>query len=116
MSFLNDVATLIKAGYTKEDVKELYNLEKQTETSNAEAQPEAPKTEDTTQTQDATEKATETVTKEITQPDAAPDFEALYKAEQEKVKALQNKNNQADLSKNNNTSQSDLVDLVRTYC
>lgn len=121
MSFLSDVATLIKAGYSKEDVKELYALEKQSEPG-VSPLPGEPAGEPSKEVQPPTEpkqpaeQPAETAPKASAQPADEPDYKALYEAEQEKVKTLQNKNNQADLSNNVTVTEKDLIDLVRDYC
>lgn len=120
MSFLSDIAELAKAGYKPQDVKDLLQLTKPEpfNTPKPEAQPAQTVTEQTPPEPESPEadKSAATAPKASEQPEDVPDYEALYKAEQEKVKALQNKNNQADISNQNNTSQSDLVDLVREFC
>lgn len=121
MSFLSDVATLIKAGYSKEDVKELYALEKQSEpgASPLPGEPAGEPSKDVhppTEPKQPAEQLTETAPKASAQPADEPDYKALYEAEQEKVKTLQNKNNQADLSNNITVTEKDLIDLVRDYC
>lgn len=119
MGFLSDVATLVKAGYTKEDVKELYNLDKSAETLKTEAQPAKTEKEQTVLQHESpkSEKSEETAPKVSAQPDDAPDYKALYEAEQEKVKVLQNKNNQADVSNNADAvTDAQLIDLVQSFC
>lgn len=119
MSFLNDVATLIKAGYSKEDVKELYALEKQSEPA-ASPLPGEPVSEPSKEVQPPTEptqpaeQPKETAPKESAQPEGEPDYKALYEAEKEKVKTLQNKNNKSDVS--GNDADVDLVALVKDFC
>lgn len=126
MSFLSDIAELAKAGYTPQDVKELLQLNKSdpvnepktepqpTPTATGQTPPEPQPLPDPQSTEPV--KSAASAPKASEQPEDVPDYEALYKAEQEKVKALQNKNNQADISNQNNTSQSNLVDLVREFC
>ena len=119
MSFLNDIAALAKAGYTPQDVKDLLNLSKPQEPLKAEAQPaEQERTPDTESVQIITEpdKGTETPPKESSQPEPEPDYKALYEAEQEKVKALQIKNNNADVSQNITVNENDLLEAIKSFC
>ena len=119
MSFITDIAALAKAGYTPQDVKDLLNLSKPQEPLKAEAQPtEQERTPEKESVQIITEpeKPVETSTKEIEQPTSEPDYKALYEAEQEKVKALQNKNNNADVSQNVTVNEKDLIDAIRSFC
>ena len=119
MSFITDIAALAKAGYTPQDVKDLLNLSKPQEPLKAEAQPtEQERTPQAESVQIITEpeKPVETSTKEIEQPTSEPDYKALYEAEQEKVKALQIKNNNADVSQNVTVNEKDLIDAIRTFC
>ena len=121
MSFLSDVATLIKAGYSKEDVKELYALEKQSEPA-ASPLPGEPAGEPSKEVQPPTEpkqsaeQPKETAPKASAQPADEPDYKALYEAEKEKVKTLQNKNNNADISQNVTVKEEDLLDAIREFC
>ncbi len=119
MSFITDIAALAKAGYTPQDVKDLLSLSKPQENLKSEVQPtEQERTPDTESVQIITEpeKPVETSTKEIEQPTSEPDYKALYEAEQEKVKALQIKNNNADVSQNITVNEKDLIDAIRTFC
>lgn len=129
MSFLSDIATLAKAGYTAQDVKSLLSLSKPQETLFSEAQPTQTSTETTVlqavvteptvlETADTeTDKPVTTAPKESEPPIDVPDYKALYEAEQEKVRDLQNKNNNIDVSGNNTTVTEDhLLDIVRSFC
>lgn len=118
MGFLNDIATLAKAGYSKEDVKELMQLSKSAENLQPEAQPTPTATEQTVlQTESPEpEKSTETAPKESAQPEDVPDYKALYEAEKEKVSTLQNKYNSMDVSQNVTVNEKDLLDAIRSFC
>lgn len=119
MSFLSDIAELAKAGYKPQDVKELLSMSK-TETSAASPLPGEPADEPITEVQPPTEpiqpaeQPKETAPKASAQPEGEPDYKALYEAEKEKVKTLQNKNNKSDVSGNN--ADVDLVALVKDFC
>lgn len=121
MSFLSDVATLIKAGYSKEDVKELYALEKQSQPA-ASPLPGEPADDPSKEVQPPTEpiqpaeKPAETTPKESAPPADEPDYKALYEAEKEKVKGLQNKNTNADISQNNGNYEAELLEAIRDFC
>lgn len=119
MSFLSDIAELAKAGYTPQDVKSLLSLSKPQETLFSEAQPTQTETEQTV-LQDAVTETDEPITttpKESEPPIDVPDYKALYEAEQEKVRDLQNKNNNIDVSGNNTTvTEEHLLDIVRSFC
>lgn len=125
MSFLSDIAELAKAGYTPQDVKSLLSLSKPQENLFSEAQPpqtaaeptvlQAAVTEQTADTE--ADKSVTTAPKESEPPIDVPDYKALYEAEQEKVKDLQNKNNNIDVSGNNTTvTEEHLLDIVRSFC
>lgn len=129
MSFLSDIATLAKAGYTAQDVKSLLSLSKPQENLFSEAQPPQTATEPTVLQAAVTEpivletvdteadKSITTTPKESEPPIDVPDYKALYEAEQEKVKDLQNKNNNIDVSGNNTTvTEEHLLDIVRSFC
>lgn len=118
MSFITDIAALAKAGYTPQDVKDLLNLSKPQENLKSEAQPTETIPVSVTDAEVITEseKPVETSTKEIEQPTSEPDYKALYEAEQEKVKALQIKNNNADVSQNVTVNEKDLIDAIRSFC
>lgn len=118
MSFLNDIATLAKAGYTAQDVKDLLNLSKPQENLKSEVQPVKNETPLAEVSQIITEpdKGAEVSPKESEQPEPEPDYKALYEAEQEKVKALQIKNNNADVSQNITVKENDLIDAIRSFC
>ena len=115
---IKDVVDLAKAGYTPKDVKELIELSKTPEPLQSETQPaEAaePIISQPTPAETEPDKTPETVSKENTQPDVEPDYKALYEAEKAKVNDLQIKNTQADVS-TPQTSEKDLIDLVRSFC
>ena len=129
MSFLSDVAALAKAGYTPQDVKELLQLGKPQEDLQTEAQPPQTATEPTVLQAAVTEpsvlktadieadKPITTAPKESEPPIDAPDYKALYEAEQGKVKDLQNKINNVDVSGNDITvTEEHLLDIVRSFC
>ena len=125
MSFLSDIAELAKAGYTPQDVKSLLSLSKPQENLFSEAQPPQTATEPTVlqavvaePTADTeADKSITTAPKESEPPIDVPDYKALYEAEQEKVKDLQNKNNNIDVSGNNTTvTEEHLLDIVRSFC
>ena len=119
MSFLSDIAELAKAGYKPQDVKELMQLSKPAENLQTEAQPPQTKTEQTVlQTVVAeADKPLESQPKESEPPKDVPDYKALYEAEQEKVRDLQNKNNNMDVSGQNTTvTEEHLLDIVRSFC
>lgn len=125
MSFLSDIAELAKAGYTPQDVKSLLSLSKPQENLFSEAQPPQTATEPTVlqaavaeQTADTeADKSITTAPKESEPPIDVPDYKALYEAEQEKVRDLQNKNNNIDVSGNNTTvTEEHLLDIVRSFC
>ena len=120
MSFLSDVATLIKAGYSKEDVKELYALEKQSEPA-ASPLPGEPVGEPSKDVQPPTEptqpaeQPAETAPKESAQPADEPDYKALYEAEKEKVKTLQNKNAASPVG-STEYNEAELLNKIRDFC
>lgn len=125
MSFLSDIAALAKAGYTPQDVKDLMQLNKATFEDGAIPLPGEPSPGDAAESQPAPgkespgtepDKSKEMAPTASTQPADETDYKALYEAEQEKLKALQNKNTQADISGNNTTNISDLVNVIRDYC
>lgn len=126
MSFITDIAALAKAGYTPQDVKDLLNLSKPQENLKSEAQPaeqeRTPRAESTqlhaesAQIITKPDKGGEIPPKESGQPEPEPDYKALYEAEQEKVKALQIKNNNADVSQNVTVNEKDLIDAIRSFC
>lgn len=118
MSFLSDIATLAKEGYKPQDVKDILTLSKSQENLSSEAQPTEITPASVTDTEVITEseKPVETSTKEIEQPTSEPDYKALYEAEQEKVKALQIKNNNADVSQNVTVKENDLLEAIKSFC
>ena len=126
MSFITDIATLAKAGYTPQDVKDLLSLSKSQEPLKTEAQPaeqeRAPHAESTQPHAESVQiitepdKSVETSTKEIEQPTNEPDYKALYEAEPEKVKALQIKNKNADVSQISQSKESDLLEAIKSFC
>lgn len=118
MSFITDIAALAKAGYTPQDVKDLLNLSKPQENLKPEVQPAVSETPLAEVSQIITEpdKGAETLPKESSQPEPEPDYKALYEAEQEKVKALQIKNNNADVSQNITVKESDLLEAIKSFC
>jgi len=126
MSFITDIAALAKAGYTPQDVKDLLNLSKPQENLKSEAQPaEQERTPHAESTQPHTEsvqiitepdKGAASAPKESEQPEPEPDYKALYEAEQEKVKALQIKNNNADVSQNITVKENDLLEAIKSFC
>lgn len=120
MSFITDIAALAKAGYTPQDVKDLLNLSKPQENLKSEAQPaEQERTPQAESIQIITEpdKGAAAAPKESEQPEPEPDYKALYEAEQEKVKALQIKNNNADVSQiSQSVNEKDLIDAIRSFC
>lgn len=118
MSFITDIAALAKAGYTPQDVKDLLNLSKPQENLITEVQPAKSETPQEVVSQIITEpdKGAEVLPKESEQPEPEPDYKALYEAEQEKVKALQIKNNNADVSQNITVKENDLIDAIRSFC
>lgn len=124
MSFISDIAALAKAGYTPQDVKDLLNLSKPQESLKSEVQPAAgvqPSTGETPPAGDSKnitepDKGAATPPKESGQPEPEPDYKALYEAEQEKVKALQIKNNNADVSQNITVKESDLLEAIKSFC
>lgn len=119
MSFLSDVAALAKAGYTPQDVKELLQLGKLQEDLQTEAQPIQTGTKQTVLQTAVLEEdePTESTPKESEPPIDAPDYKALYEVEQGKVKDLQNKINNVDVSGNDITvTEEHLLDIVRSFC
>lgn len=132
MSFLSDIAELAKAGYKPQDVKDLLNLSKPQENLKTEVQPAAGKTPPaggqpatgetppggTGDSKNITEpdKGAASAPKASEQPDPEPDYKALYEAEQEKVKALQIKNNNADVSQNITVKEEDLLEAIKSFC
>ena len=129
MSFLSDVATLAKAGYTPQDVKELLQLGKPQEDLKTVAQPPQTATEPTVlqavvtdpsvlvTTDTGADEPITTAPKASEPPVDAPDYKALYEAEQGKVKDLQNKINNVDVSGNDITvTEEHLLDIVRSFC
>lgn len=118
MSFLSDIATLAKANYTPQDVKDLLILSKQQETLKSEVQPAAGETPPAGDSKIITEpdKGAATPPNASGQPAPEPDYKALYEAEQEKVKALQNKNNNADVSQNITVKEEDLLEAIKSFC
>lgn len=121
MSFLSDIAELAKAGYKPQDVKELLSLSK-TESAAASPSPGEPADKPSTEVQPPTEptqpaeKPAETAPKESAPPADEPDYKALYEAEKEKVKDLQNKNTNADISGNNGNYEAELLEAIRDFC
>lgn len=134
MSFLSDIAELAKAGYKPQDVKELLSLSKpESDASPLPGEPAAtpsaanplpgePAGEPSKNVQPAaeptkpTEKPAETAPKESAPPAGEPDYKALYEAEKEKVKDLQNKNTNADISQNNGNYEAELLEAIRDFC
>jgi len=115
---LKDVVDLARSGYSPKDVKELIELSKTQEPLPSETQPAPEQKTIISQSQAAEtepDKTPETVSKENTQPDVEPDYKALYEAEKAKVNDLQIKNTQADVSAKE-TTQQDLLDLVKSFC
>lgn len=121
MSFLSEIAELAKAGYKPQDVKDLLSMSK-TETPAASPLPGEPAAEPLKDVQPPTEpkqpaeQPAETAPKASAQPADEPDYKALYEAEKEKVKTLQNKNNNADISQNITVKEEDLLDAIREFC
>lgn len=116
-----DIIALAKAGYTPQNVKELMTLDASEQNNPGNTQTETKAEADTTNSDisqssapAAPVNASSPEPKESTKAEAEPDYKALYEAEKEKVNALQNKNNQADIS-GKNTNDVDLVDLVRSF-
>lgn len=120
MSFLSDIAELAKAGYKPQDVKDLLSMSKSE--PSASPLPGEPAGESSKEVQPPTEpkqpaeQPAETAPKESAQPADEPDYKALYEAEKEKVKTLQNKNNNADISQNITVKEEDLLDAIREFC
>ena len=121
---IKDVVDLARAGYKPADVKELIELSKTPEPLQSETQPaqDVTLTEEQkitsisqSKTFEEPDKTPETVSKENTQPDVEPDYKALYEAEKAKVNDLQIKNTQADVSAPQ-TTEKDLLDLVKSFC
>lgn len=115
---IKDVVDLARAGYKPADVKELIELSKTPEPLQAETQPAQdaePIISQSIPAETEPDKTPETVSKENTQPDVETDYKALYEAEKAKVNDLQIKNTQADVSAPQ-TSEKDLIDLVRSFC
>lgn len=115
---IKDVVDLAKAGYTPKDVKELIELSKTPEPLQAETQPA--QTADTIISQstpaDTEPDNVDSAAPKESEPTATePDYKALYEAEKAKVNDLQIKNTQADVSAPQ-TSEKDLIDLVRSFC
>ena len=109
---LSDVVALARAGYSVKDVKELMEMSK-SQPEPETTQPEKPEPEVIPETPSGNVAAT--APKESEQPAAEPDYKALYEAEHQKVSDLQNKNNRADVS-TPDVSESELLDIVRSYC
>lgn len=119
MSFIGDIAALAKAGYTAQDVKDLMQLSKSQEPLKAEAQPAEQKADsgpEPARIITEPEKGAEVSPKESEQPEPEPDYKALYEAEQEKVKSLQNKNNSVDVSQSSQSKEKDLLEAIRSFC
>ena len=119
----NDIVALAKAGYTPKDVKELISLEVSETNNPGTAQTEITaeadhvKNDSTQSSAPAAPVNTASAAPKESEPTAAePDYKALYEAEKEKVNTLQNKNNQIDVSGKNIVTESDLIDLVSSYC
>ena len=114
---LKDLIDLARAGYTPQNVKELMTLEAPTEPTSPQTQTEVSEVKnDISQSkEEASVNTSSPEPKESPKAEAEPDYKALYEAEKEKVNALQNKNNRADVSTQLPTD-ADLLDLVRDYC
>ena len=115
MLSISDVVALARAGYTPKAVKELIDASKSAETSQPETQP-TPEPQIISQSIEAEpDKPAETSPKESEQPADETDYKALYEAEKQKVNDLQIKNTRADTSQNQPT-EADLVELVKSFC
>ena len=115
---IKDVVDLAKAGYTPKDVKELIELSKTPEPLQAETQPAQtaePIISQSTPADTEPDNVASAAPKESEPPATEPDYKALYEAEKAKVNDLQIKNTQADVSAPQ-TSEKDLIDLVRSFC
>lgn len=120
MSFLSDIAELAKAGYKPQDVKELLSMSKP-ETFAASPLPGEPADEPSKEVQPPTEptqpaeQPAETAPKASAQPTDEPDYKALYEAEKEKVKILQNKNAASPVG-NTEYNEAELLNKIRDFC
>ena len=115
---IKDVVDLAKAGYTPKDVKELIELSKTSESSQSETQPAQaaePIISQSTPAETEPDNVSSAAPKESEPTATEPDYKALYEAEKAKVNDLQIKNTQADVSAPQ-TSEKDLIDLVRSFC
>ena len=112
---LKDLIDLARAGYTPQNVKELMTLEAPAEQTSPQTQTEAPEVNISQSKEDAPVNTSSPEPKESPKAEAEPDYKAMYEAEREKVNALQNKNNRADVSTQLPTD-ADLLDLVKEYC
>ena len=115
---IKDVVDLARAGYKPADVKELIELSKTPEPLQAKTQPA--QTADPTISQSIPadtepDNVASAAPKESEPTATEPDYKALYEAEKAKVNDLQIKNTQADVSAPQ-TSEKDLIDLVRSFC
>ena len=114
---LKDLVDITHAGFTYQNVKELMTMEAPAELNSPQTQTEVPEVKnDISQSKEDTPVNTSSPEpKESPKAEAEPDYKALYEAEKEKVNALQNKNNRADVSTSLPT-EADLLDLVKDYC
>ena len=115
---IKDVVDLARAGYKPADVKELIELSKTPEPLQAETQPAQtaePIISQSTPAETEPDNVASAAPKESEPPATEPDYKALYEAEKAKVNDLQIKNTQADVSAPQ-TSEKDLIDLVRSFC
>ena len=112
---LKDLIDLARAGYTPQNVKELMTLEAPAEPISPQTQTEVPEVNLSQSIEDTPVNTSSPEPKESPKAEAEPDYKALYEAEKEKVNALQNKNNRADVSTQLPT-EADLLDLVKDYC
>ena len=115
---IKDVVDLAKAGYTPKDVKELIELSKTPEPLQAETQPAGdaePIISQSTPADTEPDNVASAAPKESEPTAAEPDYKALYEAEKAKVNDLQIKNTQADISAPQ-TTEKDLLDLVKSFC
>ena len=88
MSIISDVATLVKAGFTIDDIKEIVNADK---APAGDTTAPAAKAQETPEAAKGTEQGTGT------QPEPEPDYKALYEKAQDDLKKAQAANTQENI-------------------
>jgi len=104
----DDLMAFVKAGYKPNEIKELIDLTKESDTpTQLPVQEEA----ETTETEDVIPNDEEAVKKED-----EPDYKKLYEESQEKLKKAQISNTQQNIKGTEGPSDQDMVDdLVRAF-